>query len=130
MLKKLDSILKDLGIINWDQVCTYHFKTVEGLAKRFPQLDLGDSESIDEFMDLQLSPTELPTTDTYKSATGDDNPGLDKISKIKTFDGNLRFPFLVKLMTVLMTIPSSNADSEWGFSILRKIYTDQRPSLK
>ena len=28
-----------------------------------------------------------------------------------------------------LTIPVSNADSERGFSILRKINTDQRPSL-
>jgi len=29
----------------------------------------------------------------------------------------------------LLTIPTSNADSEWGFSILRKIHTDQRSQL-
>ena len=46
--------------------------------KRFPQLNLNDSQSIDslriEFMDFKLSPAELPTPDTYKSATGDDKP--------------------------------------------------------
>ncbi len=41
----------------------------------------------------------------------------------------MRFPCLVKLMTSLLTIPVSNADSERGFSMLRKIHTDQRPSL-
>ena len=49
MLKKFpfgDSILKDLGIINPDQTCTYSFSTVQSIAKRFPQLDLADSESI------------------------------------------------------------------------------------
>ena len=63
MLKKFpfgDSILKDLGIVNPDQVCSYAFSTAEGLAKRFPQLGLADSESInilrDELMDLKLSP--------------------------------------------------------------------------
>ena len=128
MLKKFpfsfwDSILKDLGIINPDQVYTYEFSTVEGLAKRFPQLGLGDSQSIDalrnEFMDFQLFTAELPTADTYKSATGDDKPRpgqfWNEVSKMKTFDGELRFPFLVKPMTGLMTIPSSNADSERGF---------------
>ncbi len=29
-----------------------------------------------------------------------------------------------------MSIPASNADSERGFSMLRKVHTDQRPSLK
>ena len=42
----------------------------------------------------------------------------------------MRFPLLVKLMTGLMSIPSSNADSERGFFILRKIHTDKHPTLK
>ena len=32
-------------------------------------------------------------------------------------------------MMGLLTIPASNADSERGFSILRKIHTDQRSNL-
>ena len=42
----------------------------------------------------------------------------------------MRFLLLVQLITGLMFIPSSNADSKRGFSILRKIHTDQRPTLK
>ena len=79
MLKKFlfgDSMFHDFGIINPDQVCSYDFTTVERLAKCFPQLNLNDLQSIDslriEFMDFKLSPAELPTPDTYKSATGDD----------------------------------------------------------
>ena len=49
---------------------------------------------------------------------------------MKTLDGELRFPLLFRLMAGLLTIPASNADSERGFSMLRKIHTDQRPSLK
>lgn len=141
MIKKFpfkDSILKDLGIINPDKVGIYEFSTVEKLAKRFPQLGLSNPESIDalrnEFMDIKLSPTELPPIDTYKSATGDDKPrpGLfwNEVSKMRTFEGELRFPHMVRLMLGLMTIPSSNADSERGFSLLRRIHTDQRPTLK
>ena len=81
MLNKIpfgDSIFQDLGIINPDQVCSYDFTTVERLVKRFPQLNLNDSRSIRslriEFMDFKLSPAELPTPDTYKSATGDEKP--------------------------------------------------------
>ena len=44
-----------------------------------------------------------------------------------TVDGR---PFLCKLMMGLLVIPASNADSERGFSMLRKIHTDQRASLK
>ena len=41
----------------------------------------------------------------------------------------MRFANLAKLMAELLAIPSSNADSERGFSILRKIHTDQRLNL-
>ena len=43
---------------------------------------------------------------------------------MRTFDGEMRLPLLVSLITRLISIPSSNADSERGFSILRKIHTD------
>ena len=121
MLKKIplgDSIFQDLGIINPDQVCSYDFTTIKRLAKRFPQLNLNDSQSIDtlrvEFMDFKLSPAELPTPDTYKSATGDDKPRPGRywkeVSRMRTFDGEMRFLLLVKPITGLIFIPSSNAD--------------------
>ena len=132
-----DSILKDLGIINPDQVCSYSHDTVVR-AKRFPQLGLSDPSSIDklkeEFMDFKLSPTEHPSVETYKSATGDNIPRAgtfwNAVSNMKTVDGDQRFGSLVRLMEGLLTIPCSNADSERGFSILRKIHTDQRSSMK
>ena len=34
---------------------------------------------------------------------------------MKTLDGEIRFPLLVKLMTVLMSIPSSNAKEDFPF---------------
>jgi hypothetical protein len=48
---------------------------------------------------------------------------------MRTLDGELRFPKFFKLMAGLLSIPCSNADSERGFSILRKIHTDQRSNL-
>ena len=48
-----------------------------------------------------------------------------EVGKIKTLLGELRFANLAKLMTGLLAISSSNTDSERGFSILRKIHTDQ-----
>ncbi len=39
-------------------------------------------------------------------------------------------PALCMLVMGLLSIPASNADSERGFSILPKIHTDQRSSLK
>lgn len=94
-----NSILKDLGIINPEKTCTYSFSTIESLAKRFPQLDLADSESInalrDQFMDFKLSPAEHPAISVYRSATGDEKPRAGKfwneVGKLKTFDGEPRF---------------------------------------
>lgn len=72
MLKKFpfgDSIL---DIINPDKFCSYSFSTVEGLAKRFSQLGLADSRTLDllreEFMDFKLSPADHPPFSTYNSA--------------------------------------------------------------
>ena len=145
MLKKFpfsDTILKDLGIINPHQVHSYTFNTVKSLAERFKQLGLADSNSLDalreEFMDFTLSRSDLPDpsleTYNYKSATGQKKPraGMywNDISKIRTLDGQTRFPFFSRLMAGLLSIPASNADSERGFSMLRKIHTDQRPTLK
>ena len=141
MLKKFpfgDTVLQDLGIINPENTSTYEFSTVTKLVKRFQQLGLNDPESIDalrsEFNDFKLSVNDLPSVETYKSATNDDKPRpgrfWNEVSKMQTYDGNARFPLLCKLMMAILTIPASNADSERGFSILRKIHTDQRPSLK
>ena len=52
-----------------------------------------------------------------------------EVGKIKTLLGELRFANLAKLMAGLLAIPSSSVDSERGFSILRKIHTDQRSNL-
>ena len=48
---------------------------------------------------------------------------------MKTLDDKERFPLLFKLMAGLLSIPSSDADSERGFSVLRKMHTDQRSNL-
>ena len=141
MLKKFpfgDTILKDFGIINPDKVTTYSFQTIKSLAKRFSQLDLAASESIDslreEFMGFTLSPADHPVVDTYKSATGvpKSKAGVFwlEVGKIMTLEGEPRFPSLARLMAGLLSISCSNANSERGFSILWKIHTDQRPTLK
>ena len=85
-------------------------------------------------MDFYISPGEHPTVKKYKAADKTWKPRAGtlwwKVGKIKAFDGKERFPLLTKLIAGLLSIPVSNADSERGFSILRKIHTDQRPSLK
>ena len=62
MLKKIQfgyTILNDLGIINPDMFCTYNFTTIQTLVKHFPQLELADSASIDEFIDFILISSQL-----------------------------------------------------------------------
>ena len=85
-------------------------------------------------MDFKLSPTEHPTLEMCKSATGDDKPRPGRfwyeVGQMKLFDGEPRFPMLVRLMSGLMSIPASNADSERVLSMLRKVHTDQRPTLQ
>ncbi len=54
-----------------------------------------------------------------------------EVGQMKLFDGELRLPLLVRVMSGLMSIPASNADSERrGFSMLRKVHTDQRLSQR
>ena len=86
-------------------------------------------------MDFILLPGDLPDmsldTYNYKSATGDKKPRAEMfwndVSKLRTLDGEQRFPSLCRLMAGLLSIPISNAEV---FSMLRKIHTDQRPTLK
>ena len=140
MIKKFpfgDTLLQDLGILVPDKVATYSVDTVVRLARRFPQLELCDPTSLDqlreEFLDFTLSPTDLPTQTEYSAADKSKKPCIGKywweVSKIVTLHGQPRFPLLFKLMAGLLTIPASNADSERGFSMLRKIHTDQRSNL-
>ena len=140
MLQKFpfsDSLLKDLGVLQPEKTASYSIDTVLGLAKRFPQLGLVDPESLDqlkeEFTDFKLSPEDLPPTSLYKAADLTMKPRVGRfwseVSNIKTLDGRNRFSMLCHLIFGLLSIPCSNADSERGFSILRKIHTDQRSNL-
>ena len=106
------------------------------LAKKFPQLELTCSSGIDqlnqEFSDFLLSPTEIqplistytagePSFNPYRAAEKVEKPRAGdfwwKIGQMRCVDGKPRFPLLFKLMSGLLSIPSSNADSERGFSI-------------
>ena len=140
MMKKFpfgDSMLKDLGILQPGKTCSYSVATLLNLAKRFPQIGLSDTEVLDklveEFNDFILSPDDIPAPDTYHVSDTIEKPCAGsfwwKVSKMKTLEGEPRFGTLCQLMTGLLTIPCSNADAERGFSILRKIHTDQRFSL-
>ena len=49
-----------------------------------------------------------------------------KVGQMKSLDGEPRFLTLYKLMAGLLPTLCSNAGAERGFSVLRKIHTDQR----
>ena len=140
MLKKLpfgDSILKDLGILQPQATASYSIDMITSLAKRFPQIKLADADSLDnlreEFLDFCLSLADLPPLTEYQAADGTNKPRVGRfwheVGKIKTLEGQERFGTLCMLMYGLLSVPCSNADSERGFSVLRKIHTDQRSNL-
>ena len=114
---------------------SFPFSKIISLAKRFPQIGLSEPASLDrlqeEFQDFKLSPGDLPSIVKYMAADGvmrsQAGPFWSKI-KMTTLDGQPRFNLLHQLMAGL-SIPVSNADSERGFSMLRKIHTDQRVNL-
>ena len=141
MLKKFpfnDTLMKDLTTLQPEKTPEFNFSTVATLAKRFPQIGLSDNATVDllreEFKDYQLNPNDLPTVHTYKAADGTEKSrvGLywSEVGRMTIFDGKERFGQLFKLMSGLLSIPCSNADSERGFSVLRKIHTDQRACLE
>lgn len=81
-------------------------------------------------MDFVLSPTDLPSIKVYRTADHKKKPRAGPFwHRVGTLNGQDRFGTLCKLMFGLLVIPCSNADSERGFSILRKIHTDQRSNL-
>ena len=95
---------------------------------------MDSSDDIDalseDFIDFSLSQTDLPIPKEYKAADGKMKPRAGSFWwEVKTFDGQPRFPNLIKLMSGLLSIPASNTDSELGFSIFRKIHTDQHSNL-
>ncbi len=132
-----DELMKNLAILHPSKGSTFPSSTVVTLAKHFPQLGLSDSESIqrleEEFMNFTLSPGDLPIIDTYNAVDHTKKACAGhfwwEVGKMMTLSGELRFPNLYRLMAGLLSIPCSNADAEGGFSVLRKIHTDQRASL-
>ena len=75
----------------------------------------------------------MPSVSQYKATDGvmRTRVGLywAEVGRLRTLEGQPRFPLLCKFMAALLSIPAFNADSERGFSILRKIHTDQRSNL-
>ena len=104
MLKKFpfgDSILKDLGVLQPQQTASYSIDTILGLAKRFPQLDLADSASLD--LDGRIYgfyPLSCRPSITYRlhAADGTTKPRVGqfwhKVEQLKTLEGQNRFSTL------------------------------------
>ena len=107
MFKKFpfgDTILKDLGIVQPNKTDSYTVNTIHRLAKRFPQIELASSDSLDhlaeEFTDFLLSPSDLPPLTYYKDCDGTKTPRPGpfwwEVGKMKTLLGESRFPNLAK----------------------------------
>ena len=90
-----DSLMKDLSVLQPEKTATFPMDKIATLAKRFPQIGLSDSSSVDclreEFQDLKLSPEDLPAVVKYKAADGVMRPktGLFwcEVGKMVTLDG-------------------------------------------
>ncbi len=81
----------------------------------------------EESRDFTLSPDDLPTQQTY-NAVGHTKKVCAgffwwEVGKMMTLNGEPRFPKLHSLMAGLLCIPCLNADSDRGFSVLRKVAT-------
>ena len=87
----------------------------------------------EELTDFTLSPIDFSTPHTYNAVGGQKKACAGYfwwvVGNIKTLSGEPRSSKLHQLMAGLLTIPCSNADAERGFSVLRKVHTDQRASL-
>ena len=110
-------------------VKAFYSATLQKFFKKFPFGDtiLQDFLHRNSQIFFFLLKTFLLLGTYYKDCNGVEKPrpGLFwwEVGKIKTLLGELRFANLAKLMAGLLAICSSNADSERGFSILRKIHT-------
>ena len=119
-----DSLMKDLRIIQPQHTASFSFNTITAQAKRFPQICLNDTVSLqhlrEQFQDFKLSPTDLPKLALveYKRIDGVTvlRPKIGlfwlEVGKMTTVEGQPRFNHLHKLMAGLMSIPVSNADCE------------------
>ena len=114
--------------------------TVLRLAKRFPQLILNSSTSLDhlkeEFTDFLLSQVDVEAPTTYKACEPDftDHHHAEyvvrpcatsfwwKVGHMKSLDGEPCFSTLFKPFSGLLSIPCANADAN---AVLTKIHTDQ-----
>ena len=99
MLQKFpfgDTLLKDLGILQPENTASYPVDTIVKLAKRFPQIGLSESETLEhvreEFMDFCLSAMDIPSPAEYAAADGTLKPREAsfwfEVGKLRTFDGH------------------------------------------
>ena len=110
------------------------------VGKEFSSVRIVNSHLTEEFNDFLLSPSEIqpfistysvldPSFNPYRAAekVQKSRPGAfwQNIAQMRSLDGKQRFSLLSELMAGLLSIPSSNADSERALSMLRKTHTDQ-----
>jgi hypothetical protein len=94
-----DTLMKDLSMLQPENTSLFPFSKIITLAKRFPQIALSESASLDqlqeEFQDFKLSPGDLPSIVKYKAADGvmRAKAGLfwSEINKMTTLDEGLLY---------------------------------------
>ena len=99
------------------------------LAKKLPQLQLCDGETLDtlktEAIDFQMSEEDdLPTETDVDSFWA----SMHQIKHIAS--SSPVYPNVLVLVRALLSLPASNADSERCFSMVRKIDSEKRSYLE
>ena len=111
------TLLSDLRVLKPKEVpkVNNYATIVVCLAQQLSQLDLNNK--LDELrtvaLDLQMA--ELPTTadvDEFRAS----------VHTITSVDSGQPYDSLLVLVRALLALPASNADSEWGFSMVDDCY--------
>uniref|UniRef100_H3ALC1 HAT C-terminal dimerisation domain-containing protein n=1 Tax=Latimeria chalumnae TaxID=7897 RepID=H3ALC1_LATCH len=120
-----DNLLSDMAILNPN--CDMQVDKLMNLSTRFNLVDRQLQHQLtEEATDYILTPkSELSG---FKSGDRVDTYWL-AVARMKTGSGRLQFELLGKVMKALLSIPSSNADSERVFSMVRKIHTEFRSEM-
>ena len=116
-----DRVLKDLVILDHRKREDLDYSHAACIAERF-YLDFDQEELKEEWTDFQLMTDEqLPSLQQDKLST---DTFWGTLLNMNTSLNVPRFPLMQKLLSVLLCLPHSNADSERVFSQVRKINTE------
>ena len=123
-----DPVVSGLSLLSPHQRGDLPPTAITDLARRFPNLvPEKDFEQLEEeFQDYQTTPaSDFPKVEDVRT---DKFWGV-VLQMQHRITQQPRFPLMKKLVSGMLTIPSSNADCERVFSVVKKIQTDMKSNL-